>query len=247
MKMNHVWLPCSYHNHFHFTLGACFNIFAADLKKFYCFMTKEIWTKTFFKRNFLVLQRLHVFANISYFCCPFNNLLKSLVYDVFSVIFNTVSSSISVAVSISCILNKIKWRQTTQAIFSGDLKRCLSLPQNICLTCVYLLKKVFQLDFFATYFAWNGYSLISEWFPTIGQHIKVQEAVIYNKMKGFNKNDSMHSLKKYGYDIMSINYSGILLKSFFRDISQNLFWKHNLSIANNKEPFLKRGMDFRIN
>ena len=66
-------------------------------------------------------------------------------------------------------------------------------------------------------------------------------------MKGFNKNVSMHSLKKYGYDIMSINYSGILLQSFFWDISQKLFWKHNLSIANNKEPFLKRGMDFRIN
>ena len=45
--------------------------------------------------------------------------------------------------------------------------------------------------------------LISEWFPTLGQHIKDQEAVIrvfkayifQNKVKGFteNGNGSMHS------------------------------------------------------
>ena len=39
----------------------------------------------------------------------------------------------------------------------------------------------FDWFFCATYFAWNRYSSISEWFPTIEQHIKVQEEVVSAK------------------------------------------------------------------
>ena len=49
-----------------------------------------------------------------------------------------------------------------------------------------------------TYFAWNLYFLISEWFPTIMKHIKVQEAEIRAKYFTIkkkvltNKNGSKH-------------------------------------------------------
>ena len=44
-----------------------------------------------------------------------------------------------------------------------------------------LTKSVFRLNFFVTYFAWNRYFLIFEWFQTIYQHTKVQETVIRAK------------------------------------------------------------------
>ena len=61
-----------------------------------------------------------------------------------------------------------------------------------------LIKKVFQRTVFTTYFAWNRYFLISEWFPTVRKHIKVREAEVRakyfttKKKVLINKNGSKH-------------------------------------------------------
>lgn len=54
-----------------------------------------------------------------------------------------------------------------------------------------LKKKVIRLNFFETYAAWKRYfhETEIEWFPTIRQHIKVQETVISEKQAPLIKNN----------------------------------------------------------
>ena len=92
-----------------------------------------------------------------------------------------------------------------------------------------LTEKVIWLNIFVTYFPWNRFLLISEWFPRIGRHIKVQEAVIWAKY--FITKWNMFSQTKYRYNIMAflllpnrevINYSCISLKVFVRYLEKTL-------------------------
>lgn len=94
-------------------------------------------------------------------------------------------SSFSAAVSLSCILNQINNMNINKTGFTGFSQgffiQTTYLWLGATLKIHSLTKKVFRRKFFAIYFAWNQNFSISEWFPTTGQHIKVQEAMIKAK------------------------------------------------------------------
>ena len=114
-------------------------------------------------------------------------------------------------------------------------------------------KKVFRL-FFSSHFTSNWCFLISEWFPTVGQHSRVQEAVIsakYFTTKWKVLIKIAQCIRKYNmitllwllrYDPKRDRGDKLQLYSSksFCDV------KTSLSIINKKETSFERDVDFRL-
>ena len=124
---------------------------------------------------------------------------------------------------------------------------------QVCRNFLHVLKRCFDF-FFSSHFTSNWCFLISEWFPTVGQHSRVQEAVIsakYFTTKWKVLIKIAQCIRKYNmitllwllrYDPKRDRGDKLQLYSSksFCDV------KTSLSIINKKETSFERDVDFRL-